>query len=159
MVRHLTQLSLVSHHTLMQYPDTLVGLTAGSSTVLKLEAIIGIVGIFVTIILVVVGCLSRRWLQAKLLWLRGKLLSPWYWSHTSPVVSEGMFVCIWDTPVFIQLTFYIDIQSIPLTRVATYKSWAELADIRRYQQVTYTSNVRKRRGPSGLSSRSLSGRR
>jgi hypothetical protein len=57
----------------------------------------------------------------------------------------------------IELTNDVDLELLPLQRAATDSSWVGIADARRYQQDTYTTIVRRTRGPNterlGLRSR------
>jgi hypothetical protein len=41
----------------------------------------------------------------------------------------------------------VDLDLLPLQRAATDPSWVGIADARRYQQDTYTTIVRRTRGP------------
>ncbi|KAH3919817.1 hypothetical protein HBH56_019170 [Parastagonospora nodorum] len=42
----------------------------------------------------------------------------------------------------------VDTELLPLQSLSDHKGWAGMADVRRYQQDTYTSNIRMRRGPA-----------
>jgi hypothetical protein len=46
-----------------------------------------------------------------------------------------------------RLMALIDIELLPMSRVMTASDWVDMANVRRYQQETYTWQVRLRRGP------------
>jgi hypothetical protein len=54
-----------------------------------------------------------------------------------------------------RLIYSADIELAPLTRVIAGLRWVDLTQVRRYQQETYTSNLRMRRGPSRPETRYL----
>jgi hypothetical protein len=101
------------------------------------ESIIALATIFIMIFLSALGFMVKHRLR--------KLVSSRLGQRWSCMVAQGIHAKHWRRSR--RLTTLPDIELAPMSRVAISSSWVDMADVRRYQQETYTSFLRSRRGP------------
>jgi hypothetical protein len=101
------------------------------------ESIIALATIFVMIFLSSLGFMLKHRLRKLMLSCLGQR-----WPYK---VAQGIHAKHWHRSR--RLTTLTDIELAPISHVAISLNWVDMADVRRYQQETYTSFVRSRRGP------------
>jgi hypothetical protein len=107
------------------------------STLWSKESIIALATIFVMLFVSSLGFMMKHRLTKLTSSRRGRR-----WTY---MVAQGMHVK--HRRRSLRLRTITDIELAPVSQTAISSNWVVMADVRRYQQETYTSFVRSRRGP------------
>jgi hypothetical protein len=124
-------------HKMLTNTGTYAVPDSSASTSWSRESIIALATIFVMVFLSCLGFILKHRLR--------KLTSSRLGQRWSCMVAQGIHTKHWHRSR--RLTTHTDIELAPISHVAISSSWVDMADVRRYQQKTYTSFVRSRRGP------------